>query len=205
MLCRLFALVSGLLILCGAAQAATYQIDRFINSSRGGFTSTLFHGADGCNAMCGDIHDRARGGRNNGSGHWNSETGEIEFAMSLRGGGSVQAAGLLNFDAPVQPGIIGSIRMQISGSRHGLDGVYDFLFQDMLHVASQGVNGFSNGIIALWGAAGGTPLASGGFSGASLGVDLRIAVSAVPLPASLLLMLSALGGLGVVAYRRRDA
>ncbi len=188
-------------LLAGAASATTFNIDGFVNSSAGGFTSTLFHEASGCNAMCGASIVKATG---TGSGSWNDVTGDISFVMDLVGGGTASVVGLLNF-AGIGGAYIGSFTTTFAGTS-AYSGTHDIKFLDEVYNAAQGVNAFQNGIIGLWGAAGGNPASNGmGFdSSAYLGSDFRIEVSPIPLPASGLLLLSALGGIGFLGRRRNS-
>lgn len=193
---RAIALSIGLLLTSlNAANAATYRIDGFQNFSAQGFGSTLFHEATGCNGMCGAYADRATG---SGSGMWDSVTGRINFVMDLVGGGTATAIGNLNTTARTlgtATGLAGSMNIIIAGSVHGKDGSYDFAFADASH--NPVANWFDNGILGLWGGAGATNSNAG-----ALGVDFRIEVAAVPLPAGIILMLSCLGGLALMGRRR---
>lgn len=199
---RVLGAAVAVLLSVSAANAVTYKITEAINSSADGFRSTLFHKTTGCSAMCGAITDKATGGI---TGKWNPHTGSIAFQMDLVGGGNVHATGWLDFDNPMG-GLVGKIKMTLSGSSTGYNGAYDFAFRDWNYVPAAGVNAFANDIIGLWGAAGGTQNShNGGFSHAKLGTDLRLQVAAVPLPAPILLLGAAFGALGFGARKRRAA
>ncbi|MEP1933489.1 MAG: VPLPA-CTERM sorting domain-containing protein, partial [Roseibium sp.] len=178
-----------------AANAATYRIDGFQNLVANGFGSTLFHEATGCGGMCGTHADRATG---TGSGSWDSASGNISFMMGLVGGGTATARGVLNTTARTSgtaTGIAGLINIVISGSAHGKNGSYDFTFLDASH--NSVANWFDNGTIGLWGAAPASAQNAG-----ALGVDFRINVTPVPLPAGVVLLLSGIGGFTIFGRRR---
>ncbi len=193
------ALGAGILFASlSASNAATYKIDGFQNLSANGFGSTLFHEATGCGGMCGAYADRATG---TGSGSWDSTTGAINFVMDLVGGGTATAMGILNTTARMSgsaTGVAGAFNIIIAGSAHGKNGSYDFGFADSSH--NSVANWFDNGIVGLWGAAPSTSSNAG-----ALGVDFRIKVSAVPLPAGFVLLLTAAGGLGFLRSRQPKA
>ena len=194
------AAVSAML-LASPVFATSYTIDGFVNSSDGGFTSTLFHEATGCNSMCGATIVTATG---TGSGTWNDTTGDISFVMDLSDGGTASVKGLLNFAGLPNATFVGSFRTTFAGTT-ALTGTHYTMFRKQTYNAPEGVNAFQNGIIGLWGAAGGTPVWGGGlgFTNALYGADLRIKVSPIPLPASGFLLLTALGGIGFASRRRK--
>ncbi|MCK0096751.1 VPLPA-CTERM sorting domain-containing protein [Yoonia sp. F2084L] len=199
---RTLALSIGLLITSlSAANAATYRIDGFQNLVADGFGSTLFHEASGCGGMCGNTLDRATG---EGSGWWDTATGSINFVMDLVGGGTATADGSLFLTDRANgsaTGLAGLMNIVISGSAHGQDGAYEFYFADAAH--NPVANWFDDNIVGLWG--GGFVQSDQDVDGFGIGVDFRIEVAAVPLPAGVILLLSCLGGFGLMRRRQLAA
>jgi len=204
MFTKTLATVASFALLAGAASAKTYSIDGFVNSSANGFGSTLFHEATGCNRMCGSTIVKATG---EGSGYWNDITGDISFVMDLIGGGTATVNGQLNFAGlATASDVVGEFHTTFAGTS-AITGTHTLQFEKKTFNAAAGVNAFQNGIIGLWGwgpSAGGTPAQGGsGFYNGPVGADFRIQVSPVPIPASGLLLLTALGGIGFAGRRSR--
>ncbi len=169
-----------------AANAATYQIDGLINISEYGFGSSLIHEQQANGDMSGApvayFSETVDAG-----GIW-EHSGAISFSGMWNGYG-YSAEGHLD-----QATAIGSITFNFAGGAQFDELTFNFEALDM------GLpNSFDGSTAYLWGETG---TCSATTDSSCYGTDLRISVSEVPLPASLLLML---GGLGTLAASRRKA
>lgn len=194
------------------AQAATFDITEILSFTSGGFRSSL-------------IHDQTKG-RMNGNevadvdsavtgGTFNDVTGAISFMGSISNGAlssTFTAIGNLAASLTRTDGVHGNINFTFTGDL--LDGKsLNFLFEDQTYTSGGQPNGLaSNGtsdFIALWGDLGNYNQCT---QCDQYGIDLRIAYEpadgspgVVPLPASGVLLLAGLGGLGVTRKLRKKA
>ena len=207
---RLFtkaALAGAMFMAAQAASAATYNILNVENLTSGGFRTSVFHEASSHGGKSGAILAESINGT--ASGTWNSVSGLISIVFDvLRTDNTivtVTGAGTLNLGTTRANGLDGSIAFTFSDTIGGLlSSTVSFLDYDY----GIGPNAFDPGLerISLWGAEG-TPTTGGNFdtNTTTLGADLRITLTPVPLPGAGLLLLGALGGLGAIRRRRKVA
>lgn len=203
-------LLSVLILSAGAATAKTYHISGVLDpaGSPNGFRTSLFHNQK-YGRMSGSMVDDPL----NASGTWDSSTGALSFTMDLLGGGSVSVTGNLlvsnrGTSSAGYQGVYTSTPLKFafsSASKFGSK-IMKFSFADKWY--NPEANGFGNGMISLWGDNGKYSwLGKNGcriFSKACVGTDLRLSISAVPLPASIGFLLAGLGGLvGLRRFRRK--
>lgn len=195
------AVAAAPLAFATSASATTYNIDDIVSPAGypNGFGSSVFHD-QGSGQMSGgtlETPDVLSAG-----GTWDSTTGAISFDFTLEDGGTVSASGNLMTNAATSSigytGLGGSITMTFSGATNIADGMYDFQFASTFHNPEANGTDFSQ--ISLWGDLG--TYTSGCSTPACMGVDMRLAISAVPLPAPALLLLAGLGGLGLMRRKR---
>ncbi|MEM9128712.1 MAG: VPLPA-CTERM sorting domain-containing protein, partial [Pseudomonadota bacterium] len=169
-----------------------------------GFGSSLIHDQTG-GAMSGGVVARFDSGV---TGTYDSVTDIIEFSGSISLGSDTStfdAFGTLSDSASRTDGLFGSITFTFMGDLFdGLMMAFDFA--DQTFTSGGEPNGYaSNGtedFIALWGD-------NGMFAGQDcagqecLGMDLRLAIEPVPLPAAGLLLLAGIGGLGAMRKLRK--
>ena len=201
----------ALVLSAGAVAAKTYNITGVIDTTANGFGSSLFHDQN-YGQMSGSMVDDPL----NASGTWNSNTGAISFTMDLAYGGSVSVTGnlLVSNRAPSSIGYTGvytasPLQFAFSAASQFGSTVMNFSFADVWH--NPEANGFGNGMISLWGDNGMFSQLYNPYYGNTckyyqnkrLGTDLRLEISAVPLPASMGFLLAGLGGLfGVRRFRK---
>ena len=207
------------LVALGATQvaAATYEIDGYIiddvyGEAANGFQSRLFH-SQTCGQMCGYWIDAPT----SASGTWNSDTGAIEFSLGLADGGSVVVTGNLLVSGSRSTstagfeGVYTQAPLSFAFSADSAYGsvVESFSFADIWF--NPEANGYSDGLISLWGDNGrydyyaqnstyhdGYYLSAGQSCqefGDCYGLDLRLTISPVPLPASFGLLVFGVGGM----------
>lgn len=200
------AVAASTIMIAGAAQAATYNITEILSYTDNGFGSSL-------------IHDQTNGTMSGGvvanfdsvvSGTYDTVTDIIQFSGTISLGGlssTFDAFGTLEDSPGRTDGLFGSITFTFLGDL--LDGLMlPFDFADQTFTSGGEPNGFAsngtNDFIALWGdngQFGGNQCAGG----TCLGMDLRLAIEPVPLPATGLLLLAGIGGLGAARRLRKAA
>ena len=207
-LCAAVALAAA--VISQPVSATVFNIVEVQNGVSSGFGHTLFHSANP-SLMGGSVLERAGNSQSPIVGSYNDSTGAIQIGFGLQGGGSVSGTGSLDFGVAANAPL-GSITFDFTGASTLGNGSYTLTFLNQTYTGGnspQDPNSFTSiggntWIMALWGAnnyicCGGL----GGFAGATLGADLRLSLTPVPLPAALPLLASALAGLGFLGWRRR--
>lgn len=203
----------ALMLSAGAAAAKTYTITGVIDTVANGFGSSVFHNQNSAQMNGGAVDDPL-----NASGTWNSNTGAIDFTMDLAEGGSVTVTGNLLVNA-ARTSSIGStgvytdspLQFAFSAASQFGETIMNFSFADVFH--NPEANGVNDGVISLWGDNGVYDQAQYGKWNLCrwsryncVGTDLRLEIAAVPLPASMLLLLGGVGGLaGLRRVKTRKA
>ena len=205
------AALAGIAIMAASTvSAATYTIDNVVNGSVPGFTYSLFHKATGCGGMCGSTIANVTGDAADVSGTWDSVSGAIDIAFqvirTVAGGGvatvdvtgsgnvlgSAGGTGIVTFEF-WEEGLAGATAATIDGLNSAM-----ITFADTSH--SGPANSFDGSSLWLWGGNSADTSTS-----TKIGTDLSISLSPVPVPAAGLLLLGALGGLGLARRRRKAA
>ncbi len=177
------ALVIGMV--ASVASAATYKVHSIINDNYDGFRSSLIHSQ----RYDGDM-----------SGSW-----VAGFYSGVKDGGTWAHNGDLNFAGKIYT-YSSKYYYKASGNIDKSGGGYlNFVFKNMYktiektfyfdgNLAMGPANSYKDGVISLWGDTRSCQ------TGHCLGMDLRVKVSAVPLPASLGFL--AFGAAGLFGLRR---
>lgn len=199
------------------ASALTWKIDQVLTGAGvAGFGASGFHKGDGTNVMSG-----ASLGSITGSGMlgtYNDVTGAFSaiFDFAGVGGPSFSLSGMnLLFGGAENKLLSNSVLTATFDGMTGPNGatkVTDIGFKlgDICcNNNGNGPNSFvtdgmGGGIITLWGADG-FSLGNGTYAGSTVGLDLRVRLSAVPLPLTLPLLGTALFALGLARRRRKLA
>ncbi|MEO1194818.1 MAG: VPLPA-CTERM sorting domain-containing protein [Pseudomonadota bacterium] len=179
------AACAALLALASISKAATYSVDGLINISAQGFGSSLIHEQDYDGDMSGatvSYFDEAVSG-----GTW-ADTGDIDFAGTWNGFG-YSATG--NIDQTTAGGFL-----TFAFAPGAIYDALTFYFDEALDMGLP--NSFDGTTAYLWG---GTNTCAN--TGSCQGIDLRIAVSAVPLPAPALMLLAGLAAFGGLRARQK--
>lgn len=196
------------------ASAAVFDITSIEDGSQGGFGFSLFHDQKN-SRMNGDMIEDPDASTLVAGGQWDNGTGSIGFSFGLIGGGTVTAMGQIDFggtdftgsDSINYKAVGGTINMTFSGAGNIADGVYvmNFMYgQQGGSIANGAAEDFS--FLNLWG-----DHDWGNCGNDCFGVDLRLGLSEnvpanpVPLPASALLLMGGLGGLGAVRKLRKKS
>ena len=189
------------------AQAAIYNIDNVLNGSSG-FNASLFHDASGSDPMTGATLATIPS-VSVISGSYNDATGDFNATMGVSTGGSftLSGSGLLfsggtlaansqlsiTFSNPtgsLQDNEIGFLPGYICCGSSGLD--------PNSFIADSG-----SMVMTLWGANFGGGTFDGNYYTHDLGMDLRLSMTSVPIPATVWLLGSGLLGL-IGAARRKQ-
>ncbi len=205
---------------CSAASAATFDITAVLSGSDNGFSFSSLHfaGEDPNSSNPADNDGDATTGTilatfdtTPVSGTYNDVTGELNMVLGLSGGatGTVTFAGTgFLFDANNTLSNISTLSTTFSNPTALLfDTIIEFdnSIQSCCAGANPAPNSFDGTLMSLWGAdfpQGVIGGAAGG--GPRIGLDLRIEVSAVPVPAAVWLFGSGLLGLAGIARRRQS-
>jgi len=189
------------------AQAAIYNIDNVLNGSSG-FNASLFHNASGSDPMTGTTLANIPS-ISVISGLYNDATGDFNATMSVSTGGSFTLSGTgllfsggtlaansqlsLTFTNPtgaLQDNEIGFLPGYVCCGSSGLD--------PNSFIADSG-----SMVMTLWGANFGGGSFDGNYYTHDLGIDLRLSMTPVPIPATVWLFVSGLMGLVGLARRKQ--
>ncbi len=182
----LIAAAAALLATATFGHAATYKVDGLINSSAGGFGSSLIHEQDYDNDMSGSQVLNKFDEAVDAGGYWNHD-GSIGFSGTWNSYG-YDAVG--NID---QSNATGSLTFNFESGA-----IFDTLTFYFAALDMNGLpNSFKDGVLNLWG---GTNTCSGGDD--CYGIDLRVGMSPVPLPAPALMLLAGIAALGGLRARK---
>ena len=210
------AFASLLFVLAGAAadraSAVTYEVVDILGGT-GNFGASLFHEASGCSAMCGSTilnftNWDVTGTYDDSSGllnltATNTNDSAQYFTLSSTDPMLYAADGSLQQTASLDAEFSSAMLTAYAGSL--ADGTLTFEDNFVCCGSTPGAdpNSFDsvNMVMALWGATG--YVAGQGYVNPLYGLDLRIELSPVPLPAALPLLATALGALGFFGWRRR--
>jgi hypothetical protein len=205
----------GAMLICQSANATIWNVDKVISGSDGGFGFSSLHQANDNTPMSGNkLVDIG-----SASGSYDDVSGDLELFLGLSNNDSLTLAGNLLFGAN---GFLSSnSRLSYSGlanlagstfgTANSLDasGSIGFLGMDVCCNGNYDPNSFKpviNGgglhYLSLWGADYGGGAFSGSYTGSKIGTDMRLEMSAVPVPSAIYLFGSAL--LGLVGWRRRN-
>jgi len=214
---RTILLISSLLFF-GNASATLWQIDNVLSGTDSGFGFSSLHKADDDTPMSGgilaDIQNLSF------SGTFDDISGVADFELGLSNGDVLSLDGNLFFSG------FGDMTANSTLEYSGLDNIAASVWGNNASFSSSGTFGFlpggicggcggSNGpnsftqagggltYLTLWGADFGGSSWEGDYNGSKIGMDLRLEMSAVPVPAAIYLFGSAL--IGLFAIRKRKA
>ena len=190
------------------ASAAVYNILEVQNGTSSGFGHTLFHSARYLTG--GAVLANAANNQTN-VGTYDDGSGAISIAFALAEGGSVTGTG--NLDFGVAGGSkIGDITFSFSGAPSPL-GSSSFVLSFVQKIytggdSPQDPNSFTSTggnewIMALWGADNYSANPYHWKYYSTIGADLRLKLAPVPIPAALVLFLTALSGMGFLGWRNK--
>ena len=198
------------------ASAVTWNITGVLGGSSG-FGASSFHDASGSNVMSGPL--LANIPQLSGAfGTFDDVTGQLAVTLLTDNAGqtfTLQSTGANDFDFSGAGGTLASnASLDISFSGAGLNGLttttLGFL-SGFVCCGSSGsdpnsftTDGLGGAIMTLWGADG-FNVANGFYDDSSIGMDLRLELTTVPVPAALPLLASGLGLFGFFGWRRRKS
>ncbi len=196
----------------GASQATIWNVTDVLSGSDGGFGYSSLHKANDSSPMTGSTIATV----NSASGTYNDVTNQILLTLGLSNSDTMSIDGLLNFDGSGD--LVGNSTVAYTGLT-GLAATYNaetgmtadnflgFLPGDVCCGGSYDPNSFlSAGVgdlhyMTLWGADFIGDVFAGSYSGSTVGMDLRLGLSAVPVPAAVWLFGTAL--IGLVGFGKR--
>ncbi len=204
---------------CSAASAATYDITAVLSGSDNGFgfSSLHFAGEDPASSNPADNDGDPSTGTilatfdtTPVSGTYDDITGNLNMVLGLTDGGTVTFAGtgfLFDANSPNTLSNVSTLSVIFSNPAELLsdtDIIFDNTILDCCANANPAPNSFDGTLMSLWGADFPPGTINGVVAGGPrIGLDLRIEVSAVPVPAAVWLFGSGLLGLAGIARRRK--
>ncbi|VAW51542.1 hypothetical protein MNBD_GAMMA06-309 [hydrothermal vent metagenome] len=204
-------LFSGLLLAlsCLTATAATYNVSTIFNGSDGGFSFSSLHDASGSNPQAlGPDGILANVLLTGFSGTYNDVTGSFNAVLALdNAAGPMSLSGILLFDGAGLLAANSTLDLTFSGTQGGAlsDTIIGFEKGKVCCSGTNYPNTFDGNIMTLWGAnfdSSADFINTGSYAGATLGLDFRIALTPVPVPAAVWLFGSGLLGLVGIARRK---
>jgi len=204
-------LFSGLLLAlsCLNATAVTYDVSAIFNGSDGGFSFSSLHDASGSNPKAlGPDGILANVLLTGFSGTYNDVNGSFNAVLALdNAAGPMLLSGTLLFDGTGLLAANSTLGLTFSGTQSGAltDTVIGFEQGKVCCSGTNYPNTFDGSIMTLWGAnfdSSADFINTGSYSGATLGMDLRIELTPVPVPAAVWLFGSGLLGLAGVVRRK---
>ncbi len=208
---RLLA-ASGLLAVSGLAQATIYNVLEVLPGGSG-FNASLFHNSSGTNPQTGATISDFTG--NAVFGTYNDVTGLLDVTIALDGtGGTFNLNGSLVFAGSGELNANSQLSLVFSNPTSALHDDELGFQSGYVCCGSSGqdpnsfVDSSGNKIMTLWGANYGGGTFTGDYGPnppRDLGMDLRLKLTAVPLPAAVWLFGSGVLGLAGVARHKRRA
>lgn len=201
-----------IVLLCsGTSQATIWTITDVLSGSDGGFGFSSLHRADDSTPMSGAIIATV----GSASGTYNDVSGELLLTMGLSNADLMSINGTLVFDASgdldVDSQVAYSGLTNLAATWGGIgvteSGNLGYMDGDVCCGGSFDPNSFlPTGVgdlhyMTLWGADFGGANFNGSYSGSSFGMDLRLELSEVPVPAAVYLFGTAM--LGLFGFNRR--
>ena len=211
-------LLFGFLLFCDNVFATTWSVDSVLSGSDGGFGFSSMHQANDNSPMSGsklvDITS-ASGSYDDVSGALNLLLGlSNSDSMTLAGNLLFDVAGILDSDSSLNYSGLTNLAASPFGSANslGASGSFGFLGQDVCCSGNYDPNSFkpvNNTVglnyLTLWGADYGGGVFLGDYTGSIVGMDIRLELSQVPVPAAVWLFGTALLGLVGFSKRRKAA
>ncbi|VAW51540.1 hypothetical protein MNBD_GAMMA06-308 [hydrothermal vent metagenome] len=191
----------------GAANATVYDITAVLSGNDGGFSYSSLNDASGSNSQGLGPDGELASILDAGSlGTYDDVTGAFDAVLALDNvAGPITLAGTLFFDNAGLLSANSTLGITFSGTQSGSlsDTVLGFVAGDICCSGTNDPNSFDGNFLTLWGANFSDASFGGSYTGATLGMDLRIELTSVPVPAAVWLFGSGLLGLVGVVRRKK--
>lgn len=202
------------LLFCGVSQATLWQVDSVLQGTDEGFGFSSLHAANDSTPMSGAILATI----DSASGTYDDATGEVNFAFGLSSNDTLTLSGILNFigGALAQDSVLNYSGLNNLAASSPIGFPADnnqFGFKKDLNCGGCGGADGPNSFVAtgvgdlhymtLWGADFTNTVFQGNYLGSLIGMDFRLELSPVPVPAAVWLFGTAL--LGLFGFQRRKA